>query len=55
MNRKYEQPFVFFQNTLEAWKWVYLLAAGIYLLSGTTFLAAGSTETQSWNSQLDTQ
>ena len=39
----------YFQNTLYAWKLVFILAAVMYLVSGTFFLIFGSTKTQSWN------
>ena len=38
------------QNTLEAWKWVYILASIFYTTTGTFFLFFGSTKTQKWNS-----
>ena len=44
------KPFSPLQNTLEAWKWVYILAAIFYTTTGTFFLFFGSTKTQKWNS-----
>ena len=40
---------IYFQNTLYSWKLVFILAAVMYLVSGTFFLIFGSTKTQRWN------
>jgi len=38
-----------FQQTFEAWRIVFLVSAGIYIVAAITFLLLGKFEVQSWN------
>ena len=38
-----------FQQTFEAWRTVFLVSAGIYVVAAITFLLLGKFEVQSWN------
>ncbi len=44
-----------FQQTIEAWRIVFLTAAGVYVVFNTVFLLFGSGEVQPWNTYWETE
>ncbi len=43
------------QQTIEAWRIVFLTAAGVYVVFNTVFLLFGSGEVQPWNTYWETE
>lgn len=40
-----------FQQTVQQWQYVFLIAAGILLFSGTTYVLFADSRLQSWNNR----